>query len=126
MRVAIANRSGADAAAHEAFQRSDVAAVLGLDDGALRVRQVRDLAHDGGLRPLGRERAPDEFLDTFEIVFALLVGVRQVLRRELAGAQVALEDQVLAVLHVVVHGGTRQADALRDLVDRRLRRCRAR
>ena len=44
--------------------------------------------------------------------------MRQVVRRELAGAQVALEDQVLAVLDVVVDGGTRQPDALRDLIDR--------
>ena len=49
---------------------------------------------------------------------AVLVSVRQVVRGELAGAQVALEDQVLAVLHVVVHRGARQADALGDLVDR--------
>ena len=85
---------------------------------ALRVREVRDLAHHRCLRPLRRERAADELLDAFQIVRALLVRVRQVFRGELAGAQVALEDQVLAVLHVVVDGRARQADALGDLVDR--------
>jgi hypothetical protein len=45
----------------------------------------------------------------------------QVVRGELAGAQVTLEDQILAVLDVVVHGRARQPDAFRNLVDRRCR-----
>ena len=118
VRIAVADRSGADAVADEAFERSDVAAVLGLDDRALRVREIRDLAHHRCLRPLGRERAAHELLDAFQIVRAVLVCVRQVVRGELAGAQVALEDQVFAVLHVVVDGRARQADSLGDLVHR--------
>jgi hypothetical protein len=104
MRIAVADRSGADAVADEAFERSDVAAVLGLDDRALRVREVRDLAHHCRLRPLRRERAAHEFLDPLQIVRAVLVGVCEVVRGELAGAQIALENQVFAVLHVVVDG----------------------
>jgi hypothetical protein len=118
MRIAVADRSGADAVTHEVFERSDVAAVLGLDDRALRVREVRDLAHHRCLRPLRCERAAHELLDAFQIVHAVLVCVRKVVRSELAGAQVALEDQVFAVLDVVVNGRAREADSLGDLVHR--------
>ena len=48
----------------------------------------------------------------------MLVGVRQVVGSELAGPQIALEDEIFAVFDVVVDRRARQPNTLGDLVDR--------
>ena len=92
-----------------------------LDRRALVVAEIGDLAQHRFLDSLGIEAAGDEGGDPVDRVTRFARRRGEVARQRLAGAAIALEDQVLAVVGIIIDGGARQAEPGREVDENGLR-----
>ena len=81
-----------------------------LDRRPLLVGEIGDLAQHRLLDPLGIEAAGDEVGDPVERGARPARGGGEVARQRLAGAPIALEDQVLPVVGIIIDRRARQAE----------------